>query len=143
MTIAVSQDGVPWSAPVYFVFNTHAFYFFSNENSQHIHAAKTQNKAAASIFHDSDTIERIFGFQMSGSISEITKKMQYATIVKLYVAKFNFLKKNFGTQIIENPKFFLETFKSRLYCFHPERIYLSDNSKTRDKRSEIELKAIF
>ena len=55
----------------------------------------------------------------------------------------NFLKKNFGTQIIKNPKFFFETFKSRLYCFHPERIYLSDNSKTSAKRSEIKLKAIF
>ena len=141
MTIAVCQN-IPWSAPVYFVFNDHDFYFFSNENSKHIHAAENQNKVAASIFHDSDLIENIFGFQMSGTISEITEKKQYLKIVKVYVDKFNFLKNIFGPQIIENPQFFLERFKSRLYCFQPEKIYLSDNSRPNARRSEIKLKDI-
>ena len=144
MNLSVCQDGIPWSSPVYFVFHGYAFYFFSNANSKHIIEAKGQSKVAASIFHDSDQIERIFGFQMSGSISELTEKFQFIKLVKLYVAKFNFLKKVFGSQLIENEKFFSEKFESRLYCFHPAQVYLSDNSgtSTSGKRFEIKLQAI-
>jgi len=81
----------------------------------------------------------IFGFQMSGKLEKISKKALYLTIVKKYVTKFSFLKQIFGPQIIENKGFFLEKFKSHLYCFHPDIVFLSDNSKTTDKRAKIDL----
>ncbi|MCD4720351.1 MAG: pyridoxamine 5'-phosphate oxidase family protein [Desulfobacula sp.] len=142
MTLAVSDKDIPWSSPVYFVFHDNRFYFFSNENSRHIKYAKDQKIISASIFHDSDRIDRIFGFQMSGMLEKVSKKTLYFLIVKKYVTKFIFLKQIFGPQIIENKRFFLEKFKSHLYCFHPDKIFLSDNSKTTDKRSIIDLSKI-
>ena len=139
MTLAVSNNDIPWSSPVYFVFHDNGFYFFSNENSRHIDYAKDQKVIAASVFQDSDQMDQIFGFQMSGLLEKVSKKILYLKIVKKYVAKFSFLKQIFGSQIIENKDFFLEKFKSHLYCFHPDKIFLSDNSKTTDKRAKIDL----
>ncbi len=140
MTIAVSDKDIPWSSPVYFVFHNNKFYFFSNENAKHIKFAKDKKIVSASIFQDSDQMDLIFGFQMSGSLGKISKMALYLLLVKKYVTKFNFLKQVFGPQIIENKQFFLEKFKSHLYCFYPDNIFLSDNSKTTDKRTKIDLK---
>lgn len=142
MTLAASHNDIPWSSPVYFVFHDNRFYFFSNENSRHIQYAKDRRIVAASIFHDSDQIDRIFGFQMSGSIETITKMTLYPSVVKKYVTKFRFLEQVFGPQVIENKRFFLEKFKSHLYCFYPEQIFLSDNSRAAEKRSSIDLSQI-
>ena len=140
MTIAVSDNNIPWSSPVYFVFYDNKFYFFSNENAKHIKYAKDKKIVSASIFQDSDQMDLIFGFQMSGVLEKASKKNLYLTIVKKYVAKFNFLKKIFGREIIENKHFFLEKFKSHLYCVHPDIIFLSDNSTTTGKRTQVNLK---
>ncbi len=142
MTLAVSENDIPWSSPVYFVFHGHGFYFFSNEKSRHIQYAKDQKNVSASIFQDSDRMDQIFGFQMSGRLEAVSKMALHVMIVQKYVAKFNFLKQIFGPGIIEDKDFFLEKFKSRLYCFYPEKIYLSDNSKAADKRLKIELSKI-
>jgi uncharacterized protein YhbP (UPF0306 family) len=139
MTLAVSENDIPWSSPVYFVFHDNKFYFFSNENSRHIRYAKDAKIVSASIFQDSDRMENIFGFQMAGDLKKISKTDVYLKIVKKYVSKFSFLKQVFGPQIIENKSFFLEKFKSQLYCFCPDTIFLSDNSKPTDKRSKIDL----
>ncbi len=142
MTLAVSENDIPWSSPVYFVFHDNGFYFFSNENSRHIQWAKDPKIISASIFQDSDRMDQIFGFQMSGSVKTISNKALFVRIVQKYVAKFNFLKQIFGPQIIENKDFFLEKFKSQLYCFHPDIVFLSDNSKAADRRSKIDLSKI-
>ncbi len=142
MTLAVSDKDIPWSSPVYFVFYDNGFYFFSNENSRHIQYAKNKKILSASIFQDADRMDKIFGFQMSGKLEKVLNMTTYLTIVKKYVAKFNFLEKIFGPQIIKNNRFFLEKFKSQLYCFHPDQIFLSDNSKATGKRSEINLNNI-
>jgi len=139
MTLAVSDKGIPWSSPVYFVYHNSRFYFFSNENSRHIADAENKKAVSASIFHDSDRMDLIFGFQMSGVLEKISKKTRYFTVVKKYINKFSFLKQIFGPQIIENRSFFLEKFKSQLYCFCPDRVFLSDNSKTAGKRKKIDL----
>ena len=142
MTIAVSNRDIPWSSPVYFVFYDNTFCFFSNENSRHIQYAQGKNNISASIFQDSDNMEQIFGFQMSGKLERVVKPGLYLKIVKKYVTKFSFLKQVFGSQIIDNRQFFLEKFKSHLYCFYPDEIFLSDNSNTGDKRSKINLRKI-
>lgn len=139
MTIAVSMDNIPWSAPVYFVFQDNVFLFFSNKTSKHIEYADRQNIIAASLFNDADLMEDIYGLQMSGRIIKISDMAMHLKVIKKYVNKFDFLVQAFGSQIIDNPKFFLEKFKSNLYGFFPENIYLSDNSKQQDKRVLIDL----
>jgi uncharacterized protein YhbP (UPF0306 family) len=142
MTLAVSENDIPWSSPVYFVFHDNGFYFFSNGKSRHIENAKDRKLTSASVFHDSDRIDKIFGFQMSGAVEKISSPTLYLLIVKRYVSKFNFIEKIFGPQIIQNRHFFLEKFKSQLYCFCPDKVFLSDNSKTTDKRTKIDLSKI-
>ncbi|OGR15266.1 MAG: hypothetical protein A2277_05250 [Desulfobacterales bacterium RIFOXYA12_FULL_46_15] len=139
MTLAVCRNDIPWSSPVYFVFHGNGFYFFSNENSRHIKDAEDPRPVSASIFQDSDRMDLIFGFQMSGRIEIVSKMDLHLRIVKKYVSKFSFLKQIFGPRIIENRNFFLEKFKSRLYCFRPYTVFLSDNSGSSGKRSEIDL----
>lgn len=142
MTLAVSEKDVPWSAPVYFVCHAQGFYFFSNERSRHIRCAEDHRQISASIFHDADRMDHIFGLQMSGRVERVSKKGVSLAIVKKYVSKFNFLEQVFGSGVMENRDFFLETFKSRLYCFCPDTVFLSDNSRPGDKRSRIDLRHI-
>ena len=140
MTLAVSDNNIPWSSPVYFVFHNNKFYFFSNKNSRHIQYAREKKTVSASIFHDSDQLDLIYGFQMRGVVEEVSKIDLYLLIVKKYVKKFNFLLKAFGSQVIVNQNFFLEKFTSQLYCIHPDKIFLSDNSNTAKNRTEINLR---
>ena len=142
MTLAVSNSDIPWSSPVYFLFHNNAFYFFSNKSSRHIKYAENKKIIAASIFQDSDKIDQIFGFQMSGKLEKISQSPLYLLIVKKYIAKFNFLKQIFGSQIIDNKHFFLEKFKSHLFGFYPDQIFLSDNSNRDVNRSTIDLSNI-
>jgi len=142
MTLAVSDNDIPWSSPVYFVCHGMGFYFFSNETAKHIQYAENQKIISASIFQDADQMDNIFGFQMSGRVEKISETALYLLIVKKYVVKFSFLKQIFGPQIIENNGFFLEKFKSHLYGFYPDIVVLSDNSKTTDKRLKIDLSKI-
>ncbi len=142
MTLAVSDRNHPWSSPVYFVFDQERFCFFSNEASRHIRWVEGEKEVSASIFHDSDHMDKIFGLQMSGRIYEIKKGLAYIRVVKRYVKKFDFLSQIFGKQILENKDFFREKFKSRLYCFSPEQVFISDNSKTTEKRAGFDLSCL-
>ncbi|WP_457552038.1 pyridoxamine 5'-phosphate oxidase family protein [Desulfobacula sp.] len=142
MTLAVSDKDIPWSSPVYFVFHDNLFYFFSNENSRHISCVKGEKIVSASVFHDSDQMELIFGIQMSGRVKKISKNSVYLMVVRKYVTKFSFLKQIFGPGIVENKNFFLEKFKTHLFCFYPDIIFLSDNSKTTEQRLKINLNKI-
>lgn len=139
MTLAVTENDLPWSSPVYFVYYDRQFYFFSSKNSRHVKWAKKDTNTSVSVFNDSDNLDEIFGFQMTGKIRKVTSIAQYAIVVKAYVTKFYFLVKTFGPQIFENQNFFLEKFKSHLYGFQPEAVYLSDNSKQTHKRISIDL----
>ncbi len=136
MTLAVSKNDIPWSSPVYFVFYNEKFYFFSNKNAKHIQQAALLKSVSASVFHDSDNMDEIFGLQMSGILEKVTSPGRYSIIVRHYLKKFEFLKNISGgrTDIIDNGSFFKEKFKSSLYCFHPNSIILSDKAgKTRTK----------
>lgn len=139
MTLAVSNKGVPWSSPVYFVCRDHQFYFFSNEMSLHVQAAAAGRPVSASIFNDSDRLDHIFGLQMAGHLERVSQKRVYLLIVKKYLAKFSFIEQAFGSQVLENKQFFMERFNSHLYCFCPDQVFLSDNSRSADKRRKIDL----
>lgn len=139
MTLAVTENDLPWSSPVYFVYYDRQFYFFSDKNSRHIKWAEKNIHTSVSVFNDSDILDEIFGFQMTGKIRKVRSIAQYAIVVKAYVTKFYFLVKIFGPQIFKNQNFFLEQFKSHLYGFQPGAVYLSDNSKQPSKRVSIDL----
>lgn len=138
ITFSVEAGGMCWSSPVYFVFHAGLFYFLSHPGSRHIAHADNGRVIGASIFHDSDQLDRIFGLQMSGTLTGPVTGSAFAFLVKKYVAKFRFLDTAFGPQVFDNRHFFREQFKSRLYGFLPVQIYFSDNSRTTGKRREID-----
>ncbi len=137
MTLAVSQNNIPWSAPVYFVWRKNAFFFFSNEFSRHIQNSNKKT-TAGSIFHDSDQMNDIYGLQMTGTIKRCASPVEYISVVKSYVRKFEFLKKAFGSDILSK-NFFQKKFNSFLYGLYPESIFLSDNSKGSDKQIPLDM----
>ncbi len=139
MTLGVNCHDFPWSAPVYFVYHQGIFYFFSNPMSRHILNASDNQKTSSSIFNDSDKMDQIYGIQMNGVLTSKIKMPLYIDIVRQYVLKFNFLEIAFGARVWTDKNFFMEKFKSRLYGFMPEKVYLSDNSRPRDKRLKIDL----
>ena len=91
MTFAVSDNNIPWSSPVYFLFHNNKFYIFSNKNSRHIQYAKDKKIISASIFHDSDQLDLIYGVQMSGNLENVSRLDLYFLIERKYVNKFKFL----------------------------------------------------
>ncbi len=51
MTLAACEGDIPWSSSVYFVYDDHRFYFFSNKNSKDIRQGLNKHQVAASIFN--------------------------------------------------------------------------------------------
>ena len=49
MTLATACDNSAWAAPVYYVFDKTAFFFFSDPDSRHIREALAGGQAAAAI----------------------------------------------------------------------------------------------
>ena len=136
MTLGCCDNGSPWTAPVYFVRHQKNFYFFSNETSRHIQWS-TEKKAAASIFQDSAQMEDIFGLQMEGLIRQVKASVEWAQALSAYGDKFSFLKKQFGARLLMDPSFFKSQFNARLFCFSPQRIWLSDLGASGKGRREI------
>ncbi len=142
MVLGVDCPEGPWCAPVYFVYLDGLFYFFSNDQSRHVMAAEDRSPVSATVFQDGDRMDAIFGLQMSGSVRIVSGLNEYLRVVRRYVAKFNFLKQIFGSRILDDRDFFLERFKSRLYGFQPDQVYLSDASRTTGKRTAFDLQAL-
>ncbi|MCG8566948.1 MAG: pyridoxamine 5'-phosphate oxidase family protein [Desulfobacterales bacterium] len=134
-----TPDG-PWTAPVYFVYDRGAFYFFSNPKSRHLNPATPG--AAASIFQDADRVDKIVGLQMQGAIEPVSRTGEKFKTMAAYVKKFNFLEKKFGKQILENPQFFAEKFHARPHKFIPGEIWLSNHGRTGSGRQPVPLEVM-
>lgn len=130
ITISSAVDKIPWSAPVYFVHRDNAFYFYSNPKSNHVKPHQDGSACSAVIFQDGNQLDHIYGLQMQGRIELIEDLGINFKIYAAYLAKFDFLVKEFGRKIFVNPMFFLERFNSKLYAFSPEKIWFSDHASS-------------
>ena len=145
MIIATGAAGTPWATPVYYVFNSPGFYFFSSPKARHAQDAVQSKYAAATIFFDNGRWEQIQGVQMSGKIETITKTIQQVKIGALFILKFPFaepfLQTNAQTDTDTNkdsepPKL---GDRVRLCGFFPEEIYYLNNKVGFGRRERIEL----
>src|SRR5438132_747915 len=86
MVLATSQEGKPWSTPVFYAYDDHySFYWYSRKDTRHSLSLKENNKIAASIFGVGNTDEG-FGVYLEGTASEVTEdELEQATAT--YVAK--------------------------------------------------------
>ena len=129
MTIASACNGIPWSAPVYYIFFEGSFYFFSKPTSRHIMDALNTKKAAASIHSESSGWADIRGLQFAGEISTSGINTSSGKAFSLYIKKFNFINDIKTTASSIKDILSLESaFKVKFYRLKPETVYYLDNS---------------
>jgi uncharacterized protein YhbP (UPF0306 family) len=125
LVLATSINGSPWIAPVYYVYSSPGFYFFSSARARHVAQARTNASASAAIFCDSAHWEQIQGVQMSGKLAQVTRKIEIVQITGRFLVKFpfarSFLEKSAPASI--------GTISDRigLYAFFPDRVYYTKN----------------
>ncbi len=129
ITIATSDNGVPWAAPVYYIFYDGLFYFFSKPDSRHIADSLNTGKSAASIHSESSGWADIRGVQMEGVISAVGINKSSGIAFSRYIKKFNFIKeiKQSGASI-KDLSSLESTFKVKFYKLKPDTAYYIDNS---------------
>ena len=139
MTIATSNQGIAWAAPVFFIAQKQFFYFFSNPSSRHILEALSSGQAAAAIYEESSQWQNLKGIQMSGEIKCVSNGLEAAGVIRSYVNKFPMIKSFFTDISNMTLDTFISRFNTRLYSFIPESIYFMDNSIEFGFRKEIKL----
>ena len=127
LTLATALDNRGWSAPVYYIYLKGSFYFFSDFRSEHIREALLSGQAAGSIFAASDRWKDIRGLQMSGIIRAVSKKLEAAEVIGVYLKKYPFTRDFFPHKIAVDLSLFKEKFHVSLYRYAPSLIYYSDN----------------
>lgn len=139
MVLATGAAGDPWAAPVYYVYSTPGFYFFSSPNARHIEQALAAGTAAAAIFHDSDRWEEIQGVQMRGAVKAVRKRSEQLKAGARFLVKFPFAKTflQTGGQAPNGPPKIGD--KVRLYVFIPRAAYYVNNQLGFGRRVALEL----
>ncbi len=131
MSIAVGSNGTAWSAPVYYLFDSKGFYFFSNPKARHIKLSKN-GLSAASIFRDDADMKNLAGIQMSGTILKAPLNAGSVLAAQKYCRHFKI-----SGDAMDILDFFASKFHANLYCFEPKIVYYMDNSKGFGSREEV------
>ena len=129
-----TADPDPWCAPVYYVYQERAFFFFSSERSRHIRGALACKRCAASIFRDGDDWREIEGLQMDGRLERIQLGSKAVSVFRAYLNKFPAVRESF----LDLTRF-TQHFRTQLYAFVPEHVFYLNNQTGLDKRREIRL----
>jgi len=140
MVLATSRDDAPWTAPVYFVYNSPGFYFFSSPAARHINQAQEGRPTAASIFCDSDSWEKIQGLQMTGKIQKVGQKAEQIKALGRYLLKFPLAKSFLQPTDSTHAEDASVRHKVRLYVFQPAAIFYMNNRLGFGHRTSIALK---
>jgi uncharacterized protein YhbP (UPF0306 family) len=139
MALATAVNSQAWAAPVYYVFYSKAFYFFSSPKSKHICQALEANNASATIYPFVFTWQEIQGLQMSGYIEKVSPGLKAIQAVRAYAAKYPFLADFFDASKDIDLENLGKRFKVRLYRFVPSLIYYLDNRIYFGFREKIQL----
>lgn len=137
MTLATSGGEGVWAAPVYFVYFSGRFYFFSKPDSRHVEDALAAGTAAAAIHATVESWQDIRGLQMSGLIRQAGFGLNSLGAVRAYLSKFPFTGEFFNTGEEVTLESFVTRFKVKLYYFKPVRICYQDNRIRFGFREEI------
>ena len=128
MTLGTARGNIAWSAPVYYIYLKHCFYFFSDPASRHIQESLANTQASSAIYTPASTWQEIRGVQMSGSIESISPDLEAIEVVRAYLKKFPFTKDFFSPGQTLDLSSFISRFRVKLYRFSPSLIYYTDNS---------------
>jgi uncharacterized protein len=127
MTLCTAIQDMPWAAPVYYVNLGFQFYFFSDPGSRHIQESLTAGKAAAAIFHQSNSWREIRGVQMAGEIKGLNPGLESLRALRAYLKKFPFTEEFFDSRDQLNLEGFSKRFRVRFFRLRPNLVYYLDN----------------
>ena len=141
MTLATCDGKKAWAAPVYYVLNSKAFYFFSNPESRHIKNSLGGHFVSAEVHEPSSGWSDIKGVQMEGRIEEGGFDLASTSAYALFIGRFTFIHEMGKAPL--SPMLSLSaleaSFKVSWYKFMPEKVYYLDNSIRFGYREEAEL----
>lgn len=127
MTLGTCGGNIPWTAPVYYVFSAHGFFFFSSARSRHIVDGTANASVAAAVFNASESWKEIRGVQMTGRIEEAPADAKTLAAFAAYTRRFPFIR-----DFMKNGAGDLNSFKkavnNRFYRFVPGEVFYQDNS---------------
>ncbi len=140
MTLAVAGHEQPWAAPVYYVYSSGCFWFFSSPQSVHIYNAIPGGRAAAVLHSNSSGWKDIRGLQMEGIIEPATMDADSIKAFSKYILRFGFASELLP-EFIAHPSIrdFESAFRARWYRFIPGQAYFMDNSSTFGSREPVEI----
>ena len=124
LVLATGKKHQPWCTPVYYVYMSPGFYFYSSRNARHSQHIRNQSTCAAAIFTDGENWEDIQGIQMNGTVIEVDKKTEKIKATAHYLAKFPFAAKFFSnseTNVLNLAK------TVEMYLFSPIEAYYTNN----------------
>lgn len=136
LVLSTSYQNRPWAAPVYYVYKTPAFFFFSSPHSKHVEQALKNSVTSAALFSDADQWEHIEGIQMVGRINSVRKKLELLKVTTSYVYKFPMARNLLTGKEETGPDL---SAKVRLYAFFPDRIFYMNNQIGFGERRELKL----
>ena len=139
MTLATADGESAWAAPVYYVYDGGAFYFFSDPESRHIQEGLSDSESSAAIHAPSIEWRDICGIQMSGKIKRVPLGREAATAFGAYLKKYPFCKEFFSPGSVLNLETFSGQFKAKLYKFTPQQVFYQDNRLQFGHREAVEL----
>ena len=136
MVLATNMDNQPWAAPVYYLYFSRNFYFFSSPRSLHSQHIRSCDIAAATIHADGDRLEQLEGIQMSGRVRQIDKPFEKLSVTARYLIKFPVARPLLSGMKTAAPD--LRT-KVNLYAFIPDRLYYMNHQMGFGSRTAVDL----
>lgn len=116
--IASASNGKPWIASVYFVADDKLnIYWLSWPERRHSVEIANSSSVAATVVIKTD--RPVIGVQLEGEVERVSDPKVVATIMTLYVAKYNE-----GRQFYD--AFIAGTNKHQMYCLRPRAVQLFD-----------------
>lgn len=128
MTLACSDDGGLWTAPVFYSQNEYNLIWVSSPNSRHSKAFKNDPEAAASIYNSKSEWQRIQGLQISGRVDCPQDEEEIKELRRFYTRKFPFTGAFFSQKGMLPEPIKSKVEDVQFYRLVPNRIRLVDNS---------------
>jgi len=141
MTLAVAAGRRAWCAPVYYVYENRALFFFSRTDSRHITHGLGKTGVAASVHADSHDWRGIKGVQMEGSIDTAGCSGDALRAFGLYQARFSALRElllQHGPETVD-PARVESLLRVRWYQFIPQTLFFVDNTSGLGHRQRVVL----
>ena len=145
MTVATTENNIPWAASLFYASDGFTLYFLSDPESLHSQHIAENPAVAVTINEDYHDWRKIRGIQMEAKAEVITAEEELERAIATYVAKYSFtavylklmaspLSRIAGylDRIISKLPFtpgLPSTFNARFYKVTPTRVRFIDNEK--------------